>query len=50
MGRWFMICEKTVFQEFIIRTSDEMEAGITGMKFQIYKKIKQAYLSIMIEF
>jgi len=44
-----MICEKTVFPEFIIHTSNKIEAGITGIKFQIDKKKIHAYLFVMID-
>jgi hypothetical protein len=44
-----MICEKTVFPEFIIHTSNKIEVGITGMKFQIDKKKNDAYLSVIID-
>jgi hypothetical protein len=44
-----MICEKTVFPEFIIHTSNKIEVGITGMKFQIDKKKNNAYLSVIID-
>jgi len=43
-----MICEKTVFPEFIIHTSNKIEADITGMKIQIDKKKKHAYLFVII--
>jgi hypothetical protein len=43
-----MICEKTVFPEFIGSTSREIPADITGMKFQIDKKIKRHYGFVMI--
>jgi len=45
-----MICEKTVFPEFIIHTSNKIEAGITGMKFQIDKKKMHAYLLVIADF
>jgi hypothetical protein len=44
-----MICDKTVFPEFIIHTSINIEAGITGMKIQIDKKKKHAYLFVIID-
>jgi hypothetical protein len=44
-----MICEKTVFPEFIIHTSNKIEAGITVMKIQIDKKKKHDYLFVIID-
>jgi len=42
-----MICENTVFPEFIIHTSNKIEAGINGIKFQIDKKKIHAYLLVI---
>jgi len=40
MGRQSMICENTVFPEFISLTSNEIEAAIPGKNFQIDKNKK----------
>lgn len=43
-----MICENTVFPEFISLTSNEMETAIPGKNLEIDKKKKQDYGTVYI--
>jgi hypothetical protein len=43
MGKQFMICENSVFPEYISLTSDEMSTALTRENFPTDKKKKQDY-------